>query len=60
MERKDPDPILDDVLKAKEAYAAEFDYDLDRIFEDIRKHEQEHPERFAKIEPVQPPKQRAS
>jgi hypothetical protein len=54
------DPIVEEVRKIREAHAAQFDYDLHRIFDDIRKHEQEHPERFAKIQPVRPRQRRAS
>jgi len=52
------DPIVEEVRRAREAYAARFDYDLERMFEDIKKREQEHPERLATIKPVKPNKQR--
>src|SRR5262249_47331954 len=47
------DEIVEEVLKAGDAYAAQFDYDLKRMFEDIKKKEAlEDPARFAKIKPV--------
>lgn len=48
------DPIVEEVRRAGEAYAAQFDYDLKRMFEDLQRREQEHPERLAKIEPRKP------
>ncbi len=53
------DPIVEEVRKAGEAYAAQFDYDLKRMFEDLKKREREHPERLAKLKPLKPRKQRA-
>lgn len=46
------DEIVEEVRAAREAYAARFDYDLARIFEDIQKEEQKHPERLADLKPV--------
>lgn len=39
------DPIVDEVRKAREAHAAEFDYDLSAICSDLRRKEKEsgHP-----------------
>ena len=39
------DPIVDEVRKAREAHAAEFDYDLSAICSDLKKKEKEsgHP-----------------
>lgn len=31
------DPIVDEVRRVREAYAKKFDYDLDRIFADLKK-----------------------
>jgi hypothetical protein len=45
------DPIVEEVRRARDAYAAQFDYDLVRMFEDLQKREQEHPERLIKTEP---------
>ena len=33
------DPIVEEVRAAREAYAAKFNYDLDAIFEDIKRSE---------------------
>lgn len=35
------DPIVEEVRKAREEYAARFDYDLKRIFTDLREREKE-------------------
>jgi hypothetical protein len=48
------DEIVEEVRAAREAYAARFDYDLARIFEDIKKKEQGHPERMEDLKPVKP------
>ena len=37
IERRDNDPVVDEVRKAREAYAAKFGFDLRAIFEDIQK-----------------------
>ena len=37
------DEIVEEVRQAREAYAAQFDYDLKRIFEDLKKKEAEDP-----------------
>jgi len=50
------DEIVEEVRAAKEAYASQFDYDLARMFEDIRKEEQKHPERMADLRPLKPRK----
>ena len=46
------DEIVEKVRTAREAYAAQFDFDLTAIFEDLEKKEQEHPERLAQLRPV--------
>jgi hypothetical protein len=53
------DEIVEEVRRARDEYAAQFDYDLKRMFEDLKKREQEHPERLAKIKPVRPRKKSA-
>lgn len=35
------DPIVDEVRRVRDAHAARFNYDLDAIFQDIKKREQE-------------------
>ena len=45
--------IVEEVRAARQAHAARFDHDLARIFEDITKKEQEHPERLADLKPLE-------
>ena len=35
------DPIVDEVCRVRDAHAARFNYDLDAIFQDIKKRERE-------------------
>ena len=53
------DEIVDQVREVREAYAAQFDYDLKRIFEDLKNKEQEDPTALAKLKPLKPHEQRA-
>lgn len=53
------DEIVEEVRAAREAYAARFDYDLKRIFEDLKKKEAEDPAPRAKLKPLKPHEQRA-
>jgi hypothetical protein len=48
------DEIVEEVRAAREAYAAQFGFDLTAMFEDLKKMEQEHPERLAQLRPVLP------
>jgi hypothetical protein len=48
------DEIVDEVRANREAYAAQFNFDLRAIFEDLKKQEQAHPERLAKLRPARP------
>jgi hypothetical protein len=57
MKRKDE--IVEEVRAAREAYAAQFGYDLAGIFEDLKKQEDHHPERLANLKPLKPHAQRA-
>jgi hypothetical protein len=36
------DPIVDEVRRVRDAHAARFNYDLDAIFQDIKKREKEN------------------
>ena len=45
------DEIVDEVRTAREAYAAQFDYDLKRMLEDLRKKEEEDPTPRANLKP---------
>jgi hypothetical protein len=53
------DEIVEEVRQAREAYAERFGYDLKRIFEDLKKKEEENPAPRANLEPLKPQKQRA-
>jgi hypothetical protein len=54
------DEIVEEVRAARDTYAAQFDYDLARIFEDLKKKEQQHPERLANLKPLKPRAPRAT
>ena len=53
------DEIVEEVRAVREAYAAQFDYNLQRIFEDLKKKEEEDPAPRADLEPLKPHEQRA-
>ena len=53
------DEILEEVRVAREAYAAQFDYDLGRMFEDLKRKEEQNPAPRAELKPLQPREQRA-
>ena len=53
------DEIVEEVRKARDAYAARFDYDLARMFEDLKEKAKQNPGKRAKIEPVRPRERRA-
>jgi hypothetical protein len=48
------DEIVEEVRTAKEAYAARFDYDLKRMVEDLKKHEEQNPAPRANLKPLKP------
>ncbi len=48
------DEILDEVRSAREAYAARFDYDLARMFEDLKQREQRNAAPRANLKPLKP------
>ncbi len=48
------DPIIEEVRQARDAYARQFEYDLEAMAEDLRKREQEHPERLVSLQPKTP------
>ena len=52
------DEIVEEVRTARQAYAAQFDYDLARIFEDLKKKEERNPAPRADLKPLEPHKQR--
>jgi hypothetical protein len=52
------DEIVEEVRAVREAYAARFDYDLKRMFEDLKKKEEEDPAPRANLKPLKPHAQR--
>jgi hypothetical protein len=50
------DEIVEEVRTARESYAAQFDYDLKRMFEDLWKKEEEDPAPRANLKPLKPQK----
>lgn len=52
------DEIVEEVRQAREADAAQFDYDLKRIFEDLKKKEEADPAPRANLIPLKPRKSR--
>lgn len=53
------DEIVEEVRKIRDAYASQFDYDLKRIFEDIKEKERQDSWPKASLKPLKPHKQRA-
>lgn len=53
------DEIVEEVRAVRDAYAAQFDYDLKRMFEELKKKEEEDPAPRANLKPVKPHEQRA-
>jgi hypothetical protein len=45
------DPIVAEVRKAREAYAAKFNYDLEAIFQDLKRQERESGRTFVSFPP---------
>ena len=52
------DEIVEEVRTAREAYAAQFDYDLKRIFEDLKRQKEQNPAPRSNLKPIQPWEQR--
>ena len=48
------DEIVEEVRAPREAYIAQFNYDLAEIYRDLKAKEQEHSSRIAPLEPVKP------
>jgi hypothetical protein len=48
------DEIVEEVRKAGDAYAAQFDYDLKRMFEDLKNKEEQDPAPRADLKPLKP------
>ena len=51
------DEIVEEVRTAREAYAEQFDYDLKRMFEDLKKKEEQNRAGLAKLKPLKPHEQ---
>jgi hypothetical protein len=51
------DEIVEEVRTIRESYAAQFDYDLVRIFEDLKKKEEQNPGPRANLKSVTPHEQ---
>jgi hypothetical protein len=52
------DPIVEEVRRVRQEYARRFNYDLHAIAADLRKQEQEHPERLVSFLPKSTRKRR--
>jgi hypothetical protein len=48
------DPIVEEVRKAREEYAAKFDFDLDAIYQDLKRGEQEGGRKVVSFPPRKP------
>lgn len=48
------DEIVEEVRRVADAYAAQFDYDLKRMFEDLRRKEEQDPTPRAGLQPLKP------
>jgi hypothetical protein len=45
------DPIISELRKVRDEYAARFNYDIDAMMEDLRKKEKQFPHKLAKLKP---------
>jgi len=48
------DEIVEETRKAREQYAAKFNYDLEAIYCDLKKQEEQSPENFVSLPSKQP------
>ena len=48
------DEIVDEVRAARQAYAAQFNYDLAEIYKNLKAKEQAHTRNIATLQPVEP------
>jgi hypothetical protein len=48
------DEIVEETRQVRGRYAAEFDYDLDAIYADLKKHDEQNPEKFISLPPKKP------
>jgi len=54
------DPIVEEVRRAREDYAARFGYDLRAVAADLRRLEQQHPERLVTFPPKPAPRRKTA
>ena len=54
------DPIVEEVRRVRQEYVKRLNYDLHAIAADLRKHEQEHPERLVSFPAKSPRKKGAA
>jgi len=48
------DPIVEEVRKIREEHAARFDYDLERIFQDLKEQERQSGRKVVSLSPKRP------
>jgi len=48
------DEIIDEIRAVRDAYCAQFDYDIARIVEDLRAREKANNRKMANLKPVKP------
>lgn len=48
------DTIVEETRKARNEYAAKFNYDLDAMYEDLKKQEQQNKEKLVSLPPKEP------
>ena len=48
------DEIVEETRKAREEYAAKFNYDLEAIYRDLKKQEEQSPEKLVSLSSKQP------
>lgn len=54
------DPIVEEIRRIRQEHAKRFHYDLRAIVADLRKQEQQHPERLVSFPPKSPRKKRSA
>jgi hypothetical protein len=50
------DPIVEEVRKARDDYARQFEYDLDAVFRDLQKKQQQPGKKIVSFPPKRPKK----
>lgn len=48
------DEIVEETRQVRDRYAVKFNYDLDAIYRDLKKQEEQNPEKFTSLRPKQP------